>query len=106
MIQSFSLLTDSELKALTPDLTLLIFPVGGLEQHGPHLPMGTKILQCREWAELLAKKLEQRLTGWTLVIMPVLPFTVDTYTSHTALSVRPHVMRSNRRKLLEAQFHQ
>jgi creatinine amidohydrolase/Fe(II)-dependent formamide hydrolase-like protein len=93
MIQSFSLLKDSDVKALVPDVTLMIFPVGGLEQHGPHLPMGTKILQCKEWVELLAKKLEQQLPTWNFIIMPVLPFTVDTYTTTTALTVRPHVMR-------------
>jgi len=93
MIQSFSLLKDADLKALTPDVTLIIFPVGGLEQHGPHLPMGTKILQSREWVELLAQKLEEHLPHWNFIIMPVLPFTVDTYTSSTALTVRPHVVR-------------
>ena len=93
MIQSFSLLTDAELKALVPDVTLMIFPVGGLEQHGPHLPLGTKILQCREWVQLLADKLEAQLPAWNFIIMPVLPFTVDTYTTTTALTVRPHVVR-------------
>src|ERR1035437_8002075 len=93
MIQSFSLLKDSDLKALVPDVTLMLFPVGGLEQHGPHLPMGTKILQCREWVDLLVGKLEAQLPSWNFIIMPVLPFTVDTYTTTTALTVRPHVMR-------------
>jgi len=93
MIQSFSLLNDQDLKNLIPDVTLLIFPVGGLEQHGPHLPLGTKILQSREWVDLLAKKLDRSMPGWNFIIMPVLPFTVDTYTTRTALNVRPHVMR-------------
>lgn len=93
MIQSFSLLKDADLKVLVPDVTLILFPVGGLEQHGPHLPMGTKILQCREWVELLAKKLQEQLPAWNFIIMPVLPLTVDTYTTTTAVSVRPHVVR-------------
>jgi len=93
MIQSFSLLTDQDLKVLVPDVTLMIFPVGGLEQHGPHLPIGTKILQSREWVDMLVKKLDKTMPGWNFIVMPVLPFTVDTYTSHTALNVRPHVMR-------------
>ena len=93
MIQSFSLLKEAELKVLIPDVTLMIFPVGGLEQHGPHLPMGTKILQSREWVELIVKKLQLELPAWNFIIMPVLPFTVDTYTTATAINVRAHVVR-------------
>lgn len=93
MIQTFSLLKETELKALVPDVTLVIFPIGGLEQHGPHLPLGTKLIQSKESVDLLSKKLERALPGWNFLIMPMLPFTVDTYTSATALTVRPHVMR-------------
>jgi len=93
MVQSFALLKEAELKALLPDMTLMIFPVGGLEQHGPHLPMGTKIMECREWVEGLASKLQEQLPAWNFIIMPVIPFTVDTYTTTTAITVRPHVVR-------------
>jgi creatinine amidohydrolase len=93
MIAHFVHLKESELKVLLPDLTLVIFPVGGLEQHGPHLPLGTKLIQSREWVNRLAQKLESQFKDWNFLIMPELPFTVDTYTSATALRVRPHVMR-------------
>ncbi len=93
MICHFAHLKESDLKSLLPDLTLVIFPVGGLEQHGSHLPLGTKLIQSREWVKSLAQKLQVQFADWNFVIMPELPFTVDTYTSAMALTVRPHVVR-------------
>jgi creatinine amidohydrolase/Fe(II)-dependent formamide hydrolase-like protein len=93
MIAQFVHLKESELKALLPELTLVIFPVGGLEQHGPHLPFGTKLIQSREWISRFTQKLEANFPNWNFIIMPELPFTVDTYTTSAAISVRPHVVR-------------
>jgi creatinine amidohydrolase/Fe(II)-dependent formamide hydrolase-like protein len=93
MIAQFVHLKESELKSLLPELTLVIFPVGGLEQHGPHLPLGTKLIQSREWMGRLLQKLESNFPTWNFIVMPELPFTVDNYTTASAISVRAHVMR-------------
>jgi creatinine amidohydrolase len=93
MIHQFALLKDSEIKALIPDVTLVIFPVGGLEQHGSHLPVGTKLIQCRDYSKTFAEKLHKNFPAWNFLLMPPLPFTVDTYTSAMAIQVRPHVVR-------------
>ena len=93
MIKTFALLHPEDLKALEPHLTVFLFPVGGLEQHGPHLPLGTKVIQAEGLAKALAEELQKRLPGWTFVLMPVIPFTVDGVTRHLALPVRPHVVR-------------
>ncbi|MFQ6047891.1 MAG: creatininase family protein [Phycisphaerae bacterium] len=47
---------------------LAILPVGSLEQHGPHLPLGTDTLCAEALARLLAER-----TGGT--VLPALPFT-------------------------------
>ncbi len=93
MIASFSLLHPAELEALPPELTLFLFPVGGLEQHGPHLPMGVKLLQAEEFSKTLATELARKLPNWHFILMPLLPLTVDTHTSRMALPVRAHVVR-------------
>ncbi len=93
MIASFSLLHPSDVEALVSDLTVFLFPVGGLEQHGPHLPLGVKLLQAEEFAKALAGELSGRLPAWNFILMPLIPLTVDTHTSKLALPVRAHVVR-------------
>jgi creatinine amidohydrolase/Fe(II)-dependent formamide hydrolase-like protein len=93
MISSFSFLNPADFSVLSPELTVFLFPVGGLEQHGPHLPFGTKLLQAEEKTQLIANHLQQKMPQWSFVLMPLLPLTVDTITSKIALSVRPHVVR-------------
>ena len=93
MIASFSLLSGDELLALPRDLTLFLFPIGGLEQHGPHLPLGTKLIEAEELTAALARELQEKLPVWKLILMPILPLTIDSATSKVALVVRPHVVR-------------
>jgi len=93
MIASFSWLKPREISALHPELTVFLFPVGGLEQHGPHLPMGTKLFQAESRAKELAQILESRLPSWNFILMPLLPLTVDSNTNALALNVRAHVIR-------------
>ena len=93
MIASFSFLTEDELLGLPKDLTVFIFAMGGLESHGRHLPMGTKLLQAEDTARLLSEQLQQKMPAWNFILMPLLPLTVDTYTSSVALGVRAHVVR-------------
>ena len=93
MIASLSLLHPEELKRLQPELTAFLFPVGGIEQHGPHLPVGVKLLQAEILARKLAETLEKRLPAWNFVLMPLIPLTVDGVTNRWALPVRPHVVR-------------
>ena len=68
MIAQFSRLKSDELKALQPLLSVFLFPVGGLEQHGPHLPMGLKLIQAEVTARLIAEKLEQRMPLWNFIL--------------------------------------
>ena len=93
MIASFSLLTPLELNSLHSDLTLFLFPLGGLEQHGPCLPFGVKLLQAEEFAKALADDLQKKLPQWNFVLMPLLPLSVDSVTNRLAIQVRPHVVR-------------
>lgn len=93
MIAQFSLLSSAELETLPRELTCIWIPVGGLEGHGPHLPVGTKLLKAEELARKTAERLAQELPQWKFLILPSIPLSVDTVTTKVSLSVRPHVVR-------------
>ena len=43
-------------KALSMSSRTCILPIGILEKHGPHVPMGSDLIQVREWAARATKK--------------------------------------------------
>ncbi len=50
-------LTASEWpKALTQSAKTCILPIGILEKHGPHVPIGSDLIQVREWAARATKR--------------------------------------------------
>ncbi len=51
--------------------TLLIWPVGALEQHGPHLPVGTDYLTIEALSRLAAEKARVQIP---VLMAPTLPF--------------------------------
>lgn len=59
-------MTSEDVSGAAPS-TLLV-PLGSVEQHGPHLPLGTDSAIAIAWADAVAAKLEQA------VVAPVLPF--------------------------------
>ncbi|SIS13392.1 creatinine amidohydrolase [Natronorubrum thiooxidans] len=58
--------TWTEIDAI--DTTLVLFPVGSTEQHGPHAPLGTDTLN----AETIADAAAERYDG-TVVVTPAVP---------------------------------
>lgn len=86
-------LNQNELRALSLEQTVFIFPVGGMENMGPHLPVGLKTLYAENLSQVLAKKIEKELTSRKVVIFPTFSASVDSYTTATAFTVRPYVLR-------------
>ena len=86
-------ISAARLNLLKPEQTVFFFPVGPIEDHGPHLPMGLDLLEAGRLATLAAERLEKELQGWTAVMMPALPLGIDSETTAIALTVRPHVLR-------------
>ncbi|RLG78342.1 MAG: hypothetical protein DRO14_00845 [Thermoprotei archaeon] len=52
--------------------SLAILPVGSIEQHGPHLPVGTDFLIADKVAEILTKKLNEK--NIPTIKLPPIPF--------------------------------
>ena len=63
-------LTASQIAALDRERTIFILPVGMLEQHGPHLPIGADTLAVVYEANGAARRVAQDLAGWSIVMMP------------------------------------
>jgi len=67
-------MTFEEVDALPRDRTILLLPMGPLEAHGPHLPLGVDIRGAEVLTESAAELLSQR--GHTVAIVPVVPYTL------------------------------
>lgn len=89
----FTRISADRLRELPPEKTVFFFPVGPLEDHGPHLPMGLDILEAEHLCCMAAEKLEHDLPGWVGVIMPMAPLGVNSNTTDIAITVRAHVLR-------------
>jgi creatinine amidohydrolase len=63
-------LTREEARTLAPE-ALLILPVGAVEQHGPHLPVGTDYFAVTHIARAAAAALAGRVPA---LVAPTLPF--------------------------------
>jgi creatinine amidohydrolase len=63
-------LTASQIAALDRERTIFILPVGMLEQHGPHLPIGADTLAVVYEANGAARRVARDLEGWSIVMMP------------------------------------
>ncbi len=89
----FSDLTSQELQSMDPETTVFLFPVGPLENHGPHLPLGLDLREAERLSWKLGERIEAQKAPWTGVIMPVAPLGVQADTRKLAWTVRPYVLR-------------
>jgi hypothetical protein len=55
--------------ALDRERTLFILPVGMIEVHGPHLPVGTDTLGLIDEANAASKRVSAALANWNIVMM-------------------------------------
>jgi hypothetical protein len=59
-----------QIDALERERTLVLLPVGMLEQHGPHLPVGADTLGVLYEANGVSKRLSNALTDWNILMAP------------------------------------
>ena len=67
-------MTWTDVDALNRDRTLFILPVGMLEEHGPHLPVGTDTFGVDYESKRAAERLAVALPDWHLVLMPMVHY--------------------------------
>jgi creatinine amidohydrolase/Fe(II)-dependent formamide hydrolase-like protein len=67
-------LTATQIAALDRGRTMFILPVGMLEQHGPHLPIGADTLAVVFESDGAARRVARDLAGWSIVMMPAVNY--------------------------------
>jgi len=67
-------LTWPEIDALDRQRTLFILPIGMIEQHGPHLPVGADTFGVTYEANGASRRVSRALPDWNVVMMPPINF--------------------------------
>jgi len=82
-------LTRDQFQQATQETDLVILPVGAVEQHGPHLPLGTDYFHARELARAAAQQ-----TG--CLVAPALTYGVCRSTAQFpgTLTIRPETLKA------------
>ncbi len=92
-MKTLSQLKPQELSALPRDRTWVLIPLGGLEDHGVHLPVGHDLMEAQAIAQKLGERIEQDSPGRQAVLFPTVPLSIDAETGAFPIRVRPHVLR-------------
>jgi creatinine amidohydrolase len=67
-------LTAPEVDRMDRNKTLFILPVGMLEEHGPHLPIGSDTYQVDFIVDRTIKRLQRTLPDWLVVVLPTINY--------------------------------
>ena len=78
----FADLTWRDVESLDRGRTVAILPVGAIEAHGPHLPLGTDTIIAAGMARAGAERI--RAAGWGALLLPALPFTAAPFAASFA----------------------
>ena len=79
-------------RELASDRLIAVLPLGAIEAHGPHLPLGTDIVIAEAMANKGAELLHAR--GFDVVILPALPAAPAPFAAEFAGTVLPEEMEA------------
>ena len=82
----------TEIAALDRALCAALLPVGAIEAHGPHLPLGTDCVIAEAMTAAVAERLDRR--GLTALVLPALAYTAAPFAAAFAgtVSLRPETV--------------
>jgi creatinine amidohydrolase len=63
-------LTAPQIDAFNRDKTLFILPIGTVEEHGPHLPVGMDSFSVQFRVDRVSERVGKALPDWNIVLMP------------------------------------
>jgi len=72
-IIKFEELSWKQIEGLDKNKTIFFLPISPLEEHGPHLPVGTDLLTVRDAATEAIKILNKKNPDLTYILLPALP---------------------------------
>ena len=75
-IQQLEEMNWKQIDALDRNKTLFFLPISPLEEHGPHLPVGTDFLVARDAAKEAIRELQKTNPEFSYVLIPAFPIGV------------------------------
>jgi creatinine amidohydrolase len=63
-----------QLDGLSRDKTVFVLPVGMVEQHGPHLPVGVDTFGSEALGRMLSQEIIGRKPDWDVVVLPMVHY--------------------------------
>lgn len=72
-IIKFEELSWKQIEGLDKDKTIFFLPISPLEEHGPHLPVGTDLLTSLDAAMEAIKILDKKKPELTYILLPAIP---------------------------------
>src|SRR5579872_758674 len=66
-------MAQDQVASLDFNSTLVILPISPLEEHGPHLPVGTDLILASWLARQLGIAIEERWSGISVILCPCIP---------------------------------
>ena len=78
MILKYSELTRLEMEQINKEETIVLIPLGALEQHGNQAPLGTDDIIAQAMTEYLTRALEAEDPDFPMLIFPVIPVGLST----------------------------
>ena len=87
-------LSFTKISALDRERTVVLFAASPLEEHGPHLPVGTDLFHSEFFTDELAKRILAAKPDWSVVIGPALPIGASAFDAPGTLLARARTVRN------------
>jgi len=87
-------LSFTKISALDRERTVILFAASPLEEHGPHLPVGTDLFHSEFFTDELARRILAAKPDWSVVIGPALPIGASAFDAPGTLLVRARTVRN------------
>jgi hypothetical protein len=88
-IQKLEELNWPQLHALERTRTLVLLPVGMVEEHGPHLPVGTDTLAVLYEVNGVSRRVSEALKDWSILVLPPINYGQGALTKSATCSCIP-----------------
>jgi creatinine amidohydrolase len=87
-------LSFMELDRLDRNRSVVLFAASPLEEHGPHLPVGTDVFTADFFCAELARRILSEKPGWTALLGPPLPVGASAFEQAGTLRARARTVRN------------
>ncbi len=92
-------ITWPDLNALDREHTVVFIPFSPLEEHGPHLPIGTDLFVACHFAESIARRIETQRPDMTALLVPPVPLGAGTIPMQGSVNIPADLVFDVARKM-------